>query len=88
MSPVAQVSQWQTSSAHRKPLASEGQEAKPEIRHFRSHGPFVCMHMRNKELNRKKLHTVCGLWAGGFIFNIIYSMHVALNECPPTVYAA
>jgi len=39
-------------------------------------------------MNKKKLHTVCGLWTGGFIFNITYSMQVALNECPPTVYAA
>jgi len=39
-------------------------------------------------MNKGKLHTVCGLWTGGFIFNITYSMQVALNECPPTVYAA
>jgi len=34
MSLVAQVSQLQTSSAPQKPLASEVQEVKPEIRHL------------------------------------------------------
>ena len=34
------------------------------------------------------MHTICGLWTGGFILRMTYSIPVALIECPPTVYAA
>lgn len=47
---VAQVSLLQTSSAPRKPLASEGQEAKPESKKtFRSYRPlFMDYFIKNK----------------------------------------
>lgn len=45
---------------------------------------------KNKQLCQldASSHTICGLWFGGFIFRITYSMNAALNEWPPIVYAA
>lgn len=72
--------QLQTSVAHLRPLACVGQEARPVIIDTNvSQGMKYMKGIKSKVSESKdKVYTICGLWSGGFVFKITYSIAVAL----------